>query len=237
LFGEPFERILVSPFYSAAIGSVLALIYIALSTKLQPSKLRDVQFVPTSFAAIAAIQLFPQSDVMHLWWISPLCLPFLSQAINHAKKRFGESIETATQIVFSCFIVISVLFAINFIKGPWTEYQLPVLKGTYASAEKVNRVDFYGSILKYAKPRSASFDCGDGLYSVSGSKYLAADEWFVNWGYSTDTVRNMGTYRFICDRPIEYAQTEAARLGMKVIDYSEHILPDYPWSLAVLKKG
>lgn len=237
LFGEPFERILVSPFYTAAIGSFIALIYFTISTRLSIKRIRKVQFIPAAVAAIASLQLFPQSDVMHLWWITPLCLPFLLQTVNAGRVRLGEEFYKATKITFSTFAAIGILFAFNFIKGPWVEYELPVLKGTYASAEKVERVDFYGEILNFAKPRSASFDCADGLYSVVGGKYLAADEWFVNWGFSKETARVNGDYRFICDRPISYANSEAERLGMKLISYAEHKLPDHPWSLAVLKKG
>jgi hypothetical protein len=160
----------------------------------------------------------------------------MAQSITALKRRLGDKFEKAILVTFSTFIILGFFFAANFVRGPWTEYQLPVLKGTYANSEKVDRVDFYGEILKYAKPGSSSFDCGDGLYSVAGGKYLAADEWYVNWGYLQSSDQEIGQYRFICDRPRDYANLEADRLGMKLITYREHTLPDYPWSLAILKK-
>jgi hypothetical protein len=236
LFGEPFERILVSPMYAAAAGSFLALAYFAITSKFSIQKLRQRDLVPALFASIASIQLFPQSDVMHLWWIAPLCLPFLAQLINIGREKFGKDFSTAIRVTFTAFTVIGFFFALNFIKGPWVEYELPVLKGTYAGAEKVERVDFYGEILNFAKPRFASFDCSDGLYSVADGKYLAADEWYVNWGRAEDSDQQIGEYRFICDQPLAYANLEADKFGMTLISYTEHKLPDYPWSLAILKK-
>ncbi len=231
LFGEPFERILVSPFYLSA----LAAIFLAFQQLKKRSNERDpVIFLISIFGGISIVQLYPQSDIMHLWWIAPLLLPSFIILWEKIEKN-GNIEKGITDKILWIFSIFGLAFALNFISSDWTEFKNPALAGTYSSADKVNGLLVYDDILKNAIPKKSSFDCHDGIYSVLSGEYLPVDEWYVSWGFPKTIKPELGEVRFICGKSYEYAESEAFRIGWSLIEFNQS-KSNPEASLAILKK-
>ena len=231
LFGEPFERILVSPFYLSALAAV----FLAFQQLKKRSNERDpVIFLVSIFGGISIIQLYPQSDIMHLWWIAPLLHPSLLILWEKFEKN-GNIEKGISEKILWIFSVFGLAFALNFVSSDWTEFNNPALAGTYASADKVNGLLVYDDILKNAIPKKSSFDCHDGIYSVLSGEYLPVDEWYVSWGFPKTVKPELGEIRFICGKSFEYAESEAFRIGWNLIEFNQS-KSNPEASLAVLRK-
>jgi hypothetical protein len=230
LFGEPFERILVSPFYLATVVAVALLIWELRKKKIN----RDNQaLLITSFGALSIIQLYPQSDVMHLWWIAPLIIPSLALWLILIEKS-KPSWEKAFYRTITVFSICGSILGLSFINSDWKEYENLAFAGTYAGTEKVNSLKIYNKISEYTVEKKSSFDCPDGVYSVINRGYNAVDQWYVNWGFTAEVKPNPGEVRFICGKDRFYAESEAKRLGWKLIKFTSSSLnPEV--TLAVLK--
>jgi hypothetical protein len=230
LFGEPFERILVSPLYLATIVTVIFALYELRKKKFN----RDNQtLLISSFGALSIIQLYPQSDVMHLWWIAPLIIPSLAACLIKI-KTYRPSWEETFYRTITIFSVCGFVFAMGFLNNDWKEFDDPAFAGTSASPEKVDSLKIYNRIADYTVEKNSSFDCPDGIYSVINRSYNAADQWYVNWGFTESVVQNLGKVRFICGKTLSYAESEAKRLGWELVEFKMSPLnPDV--TLAVLK--
>jgi hypothetical protein len=230
LFGEPFERILVSPLYLATIVTVI-LVLIELRKKRIN---RDNQtFLISFFGALSIIQLYPQSDVMHLWWIAPLIIPSLATWLITI-RTFKPSWEQTFYRTITVFSLCGSIFALGFLNNDWKEFENQAFAGTYASSEKVESLKIYNRIADYTVEKNSSFDCPDGVYSVINQSYNAADQWYVNWGFPDSEEQNRGEVRFICGENRTYAESEAKRLGWELLEFRmSPIKPEV--TLAVLK--
>lgn len=230
LFGEPFEHILVSPFYLATLAAVILTFFELRKKKFN----RDNQsLLISSFAVLSIIQLYPQSDVMHLWWIAPLIIPSLSTGlilIGQSKPNW----EIAFYRTVKVFSICGFFLALNFINSDWKEFENKSFAGTYASTAKVNSLKLYDKIGDYTVQRNSSFDCPDGVYSVINLHYNAADQWYVNWGFTKSATPNPGVVRFICGKDRIYAESEAKRLEWKLVEFTTSSL-DPKVTLAILK--
>lgn len=230
LFGEPFERILVSPLYLATIVTVILILFELRKKRLN----RDNQIMLiSSFGALSIIQLYPQSDVMHLWWIAPLIIPSLATWLVKL-KTYKPSWEEAFYRTTTIFSICGFVFAVGFLSNNWKEYDNQAFAGTFASPEKVESLKIYNRIANYTVEKNSSFDCPDGVYSVINRSYNAADQWYVNWGFTESIVQNPGRVRFICGENLLYAESEAKKLGWDLVEFRMSPLnPEV--TLAVLK--
>lgn len=230
LFGEPFERILVSPLYLATIVTVILALFELRKKKFN----RDNQtLLISSFGALSIIQLYPQSDVMHLWWIAPLIIPSLAAWLIKI-KTYRPIWEESFYRTITIFSVCGFVFAMGFLNNDWKEFDNQAFAGTSASPEKVDSLKIYNRIADYTVEKNSSFDCPDGVYSVINRSYNAADQWYVNWGFTESVVQNPGKMRFICGKTFSYAESEAKRLGWDLVEFKMSPLnPDV--TLAVLK--
>jgi MFS family permease len=230
LFGEPFERILVSPLYFATIVTVILVLFELRKKKLK----RDHQILLiSSFGALSVIQLYPQSDVMHLWWIAPLIIPALATWLVKI-KTYKPSWEEAFYRTTTVFSICGFVFAVGFLNSNWKEFDNQAFAGTSASPEKVESLKIYNRIAEYTVKKNSSFDCPDGVYSVINRGYNAADQWYVNWGFPESISQDIGRVRFICGKNLSYAESEAKRLGWDLVEFKVSPLnPEV--SLAVLK--
>jgi hypothetical protein len=213
VLGEPQEKLIMSFSYFACISSIALSLYFLIKFNSLTHAHRE-KMALSILGLVGVIQLYPQPDVLHLWWVAPIFLPSALFAIELIAEKFRYitiSDGLSTLLVFS---LIGVVLAGKFIFQPWTGYELPVLKGTYAFESKANAVNSYRAIQKYIKIGETSFDCPDGIYSVSDGNYNAADEWFVNWGMLDTENPKIGNIRIICSKGREYAKTEAKRLDM-----------------------
>lgn len=230
LIGEPFERILVSPFYLATLVTVALVVFELRKKKMH----RNIQSILIStFGTLSVIQLYPQSDVMHLWWIAPLILPSLALGlvVLKAYKPIWEMTFYRTIVVFS---ICGSFFGLSFINGDWKAFDNQAFARTYASPEKVDSLNVYNKIGEYTVRKDSSFDCPDGLYSVINGSYNAVDQWYVNWGFPSSVAPKSGKIRFICGKTRQYAESEAKRLEWTLVEFTTSSR-DPQLTLAVLK--
>lgn len=230
ILGEPLEHILVSPFYLAALTTVIVVILELRKKRIQMDR---QALLASLFGFLSIIQLYPQSDVLHLWWIAPLLLPSLAifvKKIERNRLEVGQVFYTTIKVFSICGIVLG----LSFINREWKEFENDSFSGTYASKAKVDGLKIYNEISKNALTRNSSFDCPDGVYSVFDGKYLAVDQWYVNWGFPKTTKPSLGQVRFICGQDLGYATSEAKRIGWKLVEFSKSTLNPQA-TLAVLK--
>ena len=72
------------------------------------------------------------------------------------------------------------------------------------------------------------------MYAVANGTYLAADQWFVNWGFGSEEQPKIGKIRVICDQSQDYANSESKKLAMRLIYYKSNVEGK---SIAILKKN
>jgi hypothetical protein len=234
LIGEPLQNLLISPFYFAIASSALLAALVFLRNTKSPNKINFAEGI-VIFSAVGTLpQLYPQPDIMHLWWIAPIylsCVVILFE--KYPSKIFMNSSKILSTILISC-TVVGIISAIQFIDRPWAEYKLGVLTGTFAHEEKARSLDIFRAIEDFAIVGQTSFDCPDGVYAVENGTYLAPDQWFVNWGYSDKDEPKTGAVRVICDQSRDYATSEGGRLSMDLVYFRSNVQSK---SIAVLRKN
>jgi hypothetical protein len=219
VLGEPQEKLIISLSYFACLSAIFLPFYFLIKTKFKiPQNLFQNLFV-SCLGLVGVVQLYPQPDVLHLWWVSPLFLPSSLIALNLLAKKWKMINTESLIIVNSTFSILGIILAAMFILRPWSEYEVPVLKGTFSFEEKARAVNQFDEVEKYIQPGETSFDCPDGVYAVNDGKYNAADEWFVNWGMLNSKEPAIGQVRVICNQDLAYAESEAMRHGMKLERY------------------
>lgn len=232
LFGEPLQNLVISPFYFAAASSAFLALILFISNSKSKKQIGFSETVAIIVSVGTLPQLYPQPDVMHLWWVSPIFLCGLLINVKTFDNTRRNSFRILQTILTSCIILGSIA-AIQFIERPWSEYKLGVLKGTYALEEKARSLDIFKKIESVAVVGQTSFDCHDGIYAVSNGTYLPVDEWFVNWGFAPTEIPKIGSVRIICDQPRQYAVSEGNRLEMRLSYYKTN---EAGKSIAVLRK-
>jgi len=233
LIGEPAQNLVISPYYFAAISSLYLFTILLFQAKSNSNKISFPEGIVIVCAFGTVPQLYPQADVMHLWWIAPIFLPSLILLLNSYQRKSNREDSVVLNTILASCIIIGSFSALQFIDRPWSEYKLSVLKDTYAHEEKARSVDIFKEIESVAIRGATSFDCPDGIYSVAHGSYLPPDQWFVNWGFDASTKPKVGTVRIICDQSQKYAISESIRLEMNLLSYKSN---ESNKSIAVLKK-
>lgn len=234
LIGEPLQNLIISPFYFATLSSAFLTAIVFLRDRKGGPQINfaEAVLIFTSFGTLP--QLYPQPDIMHLWWITPIYLGCIVVLFKHLPDKISaSSSRILSTIIISC-ILLGTISSFQFINRPWVEYKLDVLKGTYANEEKARSLDIFEEIEKVAVKGKTSFDCPDGVYSVANGTYLASDQWFVNWGFSDNVEKNIGTVRVICDQSRNYAISESTKFSMELVFYKSNVVGK---SIAILKKS
>jgi len=219
MVGEPQEKVILSFSYFACVSAIVIPVYILVRSKFRIQSVQYRDLFLSCLGLVGVIQLYPQPDVLHLWWVSPIFFPSAIIAFQIMSKRWKNLSFDNLIVAVSASSVLGLILAIAFISRPWVEYQIPVLKGTFSFEEKTNAVNQFTEIQRFIKPGQTSFDCPDGIYAVSNGSYLAIDEWFVNWGMLKSENPAVGEVRVICYRNLDYVQSEADRLGMTLKVY------------------
>jgi hypothetical protein len=165
--------------------------------------------------------------------VSPIFLCTLSALIGKNRELTGVIKQKAVETVLISSIIIGVITAVVFIERPKVEYKANVLRGTYSDSRTVKSLEIFGIIEKFAIRGNTSFDCDDGVFSVIDGRYLAADEWFVNWGFSQQESRSLGSVRVICDKTKAFSLSESLRLEMQLVYYQQN---EYGRAVAILMK-
>ena len=187
------EKLPLSLFYFlAALGFVKIFSYLIF-------KNREYDYFGIAMVAAAISQLYPGSDPIHLWWITPILLVTILPGIikGEVSTIIGRK-KFSFLLVF--FLLISSLNLIQFQSKNRVEFPSDsVLAGMQAPTDEAR---FVGKSLQLITSLSLKndilFDCSDGLYAVAGGRYLPRDKYFVNWGPAH--LVNTGDYSiiFVC---------------------------------------
>jgi len=233
ILGEPQEKIILSFMYFGCVASIVLSGYFALKAKILLRQGGYEKLVLAVFGLVGVIQLYPQPDVLHLWWVAPLVLPSAFIGFNLIAQKSKKISIKDLIYVQTAFSLIGILLATIFIFKPWTEYKVPVLNGTYTFASKAEAISQFNQVQKYIKRGETSFDCADGVFAVSDGNYNSPDEWFVNWGMLDSEDPAVGKVRVICYQNMEYAESEANRLKMRLQKFVETSNPGTTFAVLV----
>ncbi len=233
ILGEPQEKIILSFMYFGCVASIVLSGYFALKAKILLRQGGYEKLVLAVFGLVGVIQLYPQPDVLHLWWVAPLVLPSAFIGFNLIAQKSKKISIKDLIYVQTAFSLIGILLATIFIFKPWTEYKVPVLNGTYTFASKAEAISQFNQVQKYIKRGETSFDCADGVFAVSDGNYNSPDEWFVNWGMLDSEDPVVGKVRVICYQNMEYAESEATRLGMRLQKFVKTSNPSTTFAVLV----
>jgi hypothetical protein len=233
VLGEPQEKILISFSYFSALAVLIYCVYYFFSKKFREFIVSPVEISIAFFGLVGVVQLYPQPDVLHLWWVAPLFIPGGLIAFKKLSQKFSGFPERSFYTTLNIFSMVGIIFAILFMNRPWIEYEIPVLKGTYALSDKVNAVNKFNLVRNQIIPGETSFDCADGIYAVSDRSYSPPDEWFVNWGMLKMDKSALGKVRIICNQSLEYATRESLRLGWNLKYYEKSNYGDISFAVLV----
>jgi hypothetical protein len=146
------------------------------------SLLMDLFLLILAFSGIT--QMYPTTDVRHIWWGIPLGMYFIIKVLTKYLER------PKSQFVFQVFSPILILLLITaLISGTNTlKYKREVidfgaLKNMKVSEEQYlllkEENDFLQKNVLLVK--GARYKCRDGYYAVFNSEYNAGTKWFVDW--------------------------------------------------------
>jgi hypothetical protein len=162
-----------------AIFAVVALVSLVCLKKITNYSVDEVLILMVAFATLS--QLYPSPDALHVWWIAPVCLVAVAPFAGAQLKRIGgpEAIQNANLIFCTLVVSLFVILIIN-ANTPRESYTNSVLKGM--EGQNVQVVDrTMNGLQKFGLPGGIDFECSDGIYAVSGFKYLSASQDFVLW--------------------------------------------------------
>ena len=156
-------------------------------------------FFEITIVAAAVAQLYPGSDPIHLWWITPILLvavvpDFYKQEISsgNAKSLFSRFLVFLILVSVVNLIQLHSMERVTFGK----ETILSGMEAPYDDARFVGKS--IELLTRYSSSNRISFDCADGLYATSGGSYLALDKYFVNWGPIHKPIHHDSSIIFIC---------------------------------------
>lgn len=152
------------------IGVCLALQIKDLNNKLQ---LSERQILASSISFGALFQLYPSPDVYHVWWIAPVLLAGLPIPSSSIFKRFAQIPILVAVLLVNLFHVSQVISLDR------SNYQSEVLSGMHGT--NLGADEALIEIQRIIPPRSADFECNDGLFAANTRGYLANEVLYVNW--------------------------------------------------------
>jgi len=182
----------MQPMYFSAIITILiaaAGCSAFLSRRLRVQRLEGTKnetlLVVLALTALASLfQLFPVADPNHLWWAAPLPLILLV-------FTFTFNVDTDRQVPIAAVLLIPPLVLAPFtmhqlLDRPRTQIETGTLSGMRISTAYVDSVRLMDRILADVTPRSAEFDCVEGLFSVWDGSYLATGPGYVDYAYGLE---------------------------------------------------
>ena len=175
IVGDQLDRVIVWPYY---LFFVICFVYV-IGLLRKHVYFRSVslnQFLILIFALSISIQIFPQPDIGHLWWMSPILIPTISLV---QKERIIELFLNQTLPIFlASSLVLNGLYFLQ----PWREYEYKPFRGTFAVPVKVKAVSVYRPLESLDYSKKTIFLCHDGIHVVASGTYQSADKFFVDWG-------------------------------------------------------
>ena len=152
-----------------------------------------------SLSAIS--QLYPGSDPLHLWWISPILLAtFFTDAQEFYSVRKLHLVKFRNYLLLT--VTLSLIILCQYLSIPRVGFSVPILRNMSTTVLERNELQTKIRLISDMKkqyPNSRMiFDCHDGIFAVANGTYLVADENFVNWGPRFNRFTKSGDIVFLC---------------------------------------
>lgn len=171
----------------------------------------DTQLVQLSVGLTTLVQLYPQWDEMHIWWLSPI----FAVMVFNSKPLKVKSISSLLTILI---IIASFQFSSN-VSQERLKFHDKMLSGMLGSKESVLGL---GTTLEYLetyfKTRDYEFDCDNAIYAGAGGRYLSQLHSYVNWGPKSDAPKTLAPRgKFICNLSYTEAIKKRDKSNFKLV--------------------
>lgn len=179
-FSNPFYilKYLMRVLVFSGIFSLVGLFFVAVTKKIRNTKLgnlSDAQLIQLSVALTAVIQLYPQWDEMHIWWLSPIFAVIVFNFLT-----FKEA-HVAGFLVLLIFVAsFQFLGNLSAERTKFSDELLTGMIGTKASVRDLGTT--LVTLENHFTTREYKFDCDNAIYAGAGGKYLSEFHSYVNWG-------------------------------------------------------
>lgn len=186
----------------AAFLGLLVGIYFKISLQIRTRKFfTDAESLIVMISGFTILQLYPASDSLHFWWVTPI---FIVGAVYAFNRSNILKINTGvTQFALVLFIVISSLNFLHYQNPRNEHFRSEVLSGMSGPKFEVSYIDGTISIINSIPLESkVKYDCSDGLYAVSRGTYRGQDKNYVNWAPGYDKKSEDFEYIFQCNVPV-----------------------------------
>jgi hypothetical protein len=207
--------------YSAAT----LLLYLFISSLVKKS-LSRLQMVIGIYGVSILAQLYPLHDVLHLYWITPVIVVVLAIWLDTDRRLVDVTRLTTLKLILVPLLGVNCILSTYNLAIDRVDYQNDtVLRGMKGNPIVVTPVQkTMDAVISVSGSGSVEFNCMDGLYAVSGGRYLPIGAKFVNWGpesnsevktryvlacnlSSLETSRILSTHKVLNTIPIDANQT------------------------------
>lgn len=139
------------------------------------SALKTQDLLSLCVALTAILQLFPQWDLMHIWWVSPIFLTLTSQWFTFGSRSLVG--------VLICLIGLGGIQTAGYLLEPRFAYSDSVLLGMFGKQEIVGSVgETLLSLENSGDGMRIEFNCDHAIYAGFGGKYHSSSHSYVSWG-------------------------------------------------------
>lgn len=136
-------------------------------------------------------QLYPLHDILHLYWVTPALTIVLAIWIDADRSIFDSSKQKTLKVVLLPLLCANLILSVHNFTISRVDYENnSVLRGMKGKSEKVRSVQqTLDAVNLAAESGDIEFKCMDGIYAVSGGRYLPSGPNFVNWGPKIESHR------------------------------------------------
>jgi hypothetical protein len=157
-----------------AVGVVAFQLIIACK-KLFNISLQTQELLNLCVAITTILQLFPQWDLMHIWWVSPIFLVLTSRWLAFESKMILGA------LVF--LIGLGGIQTAGYILEPRFAYSDSVLSGMFGKQQFVSSVgESLVNLETLGSSRRIRFNCDHAIYAGFGATYHSSSHSYVSWG-------------------------------------------------------
>ena len=185
--------------YGVLFGILLILFVLNYLSRKQ-KKLTCEEKFQSSLSMIFMVQLYPNPEPAHIWYVIPVVL--VGIAILIAKFFDEVNLYSIVALVMVPTIASVYLISVQVAKQPRISYAEAPITGMLGNENSVNRIDNTLRELRVTlNGDSFQNNCTRGLYSVPGNFYRASDYQHQNLDYKFFLPKKESKFIFECDIP------------------------------------
>ena len=171
--------------YTNLIGYLTAtfLVYLFVRALVQKS-FTPLRLAVGIFGISILSQLYPLHDILHLYWVTPVLIVVTAVWIDTDRNILDDSKIKTLKIILIPLLSVNLILSAHNLSISRVDYEAnSVLYGMKGIPDKVRSIQKTIDAVNFAaKLGDIEFNCMDGMYAVSGGRYLPSGSNFVNWG-------------------------------------------------------